>query len=84
MVSNQYNTTPSAYCSRMRNETAWGGGPEIVCISNVLKRPIHVFELYTRPFSPETFELKICAEFGSPLYDNPLLQPFRILCADGR
>jgi len=29
----------------MRRLTEWGGGPEIVVLANVLRRPIHVYEL---------------------------------------
>lgn len=29
----------------MRQASVWGGGPEIVALSNALCRPIHVYEL---------------------------------------
>lgn len=29
----------------MRQSSVWGGGPEIVALSNALSRPIHVYEL---------------------------------------
>lgn len=29
----------------MRSDTMWGGGGEVVGLTNVLKRPIHVYEL---------------------------------------
>ncbi len=33
------------YCELMAKDAYWGGGPEIVALCNVLKRPIHVYEL---------------------------------------
>lgn len=29
----------------MRSDTMWGGGGEVVGLTNVLQRPIHVYEL---------------------------------------
>lgn len=34
-----------AYCEWLRSSSAWGGGPEIVALSNALRRPIFVYEL---------------------------------------
>ncbi|KAJ1450022.1 hypothetical protein M885DRAFT_533625 [Pelagophyceae sp. CCMP2097] len=34
-----------AYCAKLRTPHAWGGGPEIVALSNALQRPIHVYEI---------------------------------------
>lgn len=42
----QYGITGSEYCELMRQESYWGGGPEIVALCNVLQRPIHVYELH--------------------------------------
>lgn len=42
----QYGISGSEYCDLMRQESYWGGGPEIVALCNVLQRPIHVYELY--------------------------------------
>ena len=41
----QYDITGEEYCTLMRKDSYWGGGPEIVALCNVLKRPIHVYEL---------------------------------------
>jgi len=41
----QYDLDGDEYCDLMRKESYWGGGPEIVALSNVLRRPIHVYEL---------------------------------------
>jgi hypothetical protein len=41
----QYGITPEEYCDLMEQDSYWGGGPELVALCNVLKRPIHVFEL---------------------------------------
>ncbi|KAL3756271.1 hypothetical protein ACHAWU_007222 [Discostella pseudostelligera] len=44
-AASQYGITPEEYCDLMEQDSYWGGGPEIVALCNVLKRPIHVFEL---------------------------------------
>ena len=41
----QYDLTGEQYCEQMRRDSYWGGGPEIVALCNVLRRPIHVYEL---------------------------------------
>lgn len=41
----QYDLTAEEYCDQMRRDSYWGGGPEIVALCNVLRRPIHVYEL---------------------------------------
>lgn len=41
----QYDLTGEEYCEQMRRDSYWGGGPEIVALCNVLRRPIHVYEL---------------------------------------
>lgn len=41
----QYDLTGEEYCELMRKDSYWGGGPEIVALCNLLKRPIHVYEL---------------------------------------
>lgn len=41
----QYDLTGEEYCVQMRRDAYWGGGPEIVALCNVLRRPIHVYEL---------------------------------------
>lgn len=46
-AASQYDLSPKEYCDQMRNDSYWGGGPEIVALCNFLKRPIHVYELYS-------------------------------------
>jgi hypothetical protein len=41
----QYGMTADEYCELMKEESYWGGGPEICALCNFLKRPIHVYEL---------------------------------------
>lgn len=82
MVSANYNMTDGEYLQQMLVANTWGGGPEIVALSNHLKRPIHVYELHTHGTIRKEFQLKICAKFGSPTFDEK--RPLQILCADGR
>ena len=44
-AASQYGISPEEYCDLMEKDSYWGGGPEIVALCNVLKRPIHVYEL---------------------------------------
>lgn len=44
----QYNISSIEYCNIMEQEYYWGGGVEIVALCNVLKRPIHVYELTSK------------------------------------
>ena len=45
-AATQYSISGSNYCESMREESSWGGGPEIVALCDVLERPIHVYELH--------------------------------------
>jgi hypothetical protein len=45
-AASQYGISGTEYCALMRQESYWGGGPEIVALCNVLQRPIHVYELH--------------------------------------
>ena len=82
MVAANYNMTDSEYLQQMLIPNTWGGGPEIVALSNHFKRPIHVYELHAHGTIRKQFQLKICAKFGSPAFDSKT--PLQILCADGR
>jgi hypothetical protein len=72
----------SEYLQQMLLPNTWGGGPEIVALSNYYERPIHVYELYTNGFFFKKFQLNAVAKFGSPKFDSK--SPLQILCADGR
>lgn len=43
----QYNTSSSEYLRCMRDERYWGGGPELLVLSELLQLPICVYELAT-------------------------------------
>ncbi|RYH17672.1 hypothetical protein EON65_28260, partial [archaeon] len=45
IVGEHYNMTPSEYCTQMLCSATWGGGPEIVALSNHFQCPIHVYNL---------------------------------------
>lgn len=44
----QQELTEDGYCEWLRSPNAWGGGPEIVALSNALKRPIFVYEVLSQ------------------------------------
>ena len=52
IASSQYDISGEEYCGCMRKDGYWGGGPEIVALCNVLRRPIHVYELIDIKPSP--------------------------------
>jgi hypothetical protein len=90
MVADNYNMNRTEYCTKMLDPKSWGGGPEIVALSNYFQCPIHVYQLstssalnlnfFTNKNNP--FKLDLCAKFGSPAFDSKY--PIQILCADGR
>jgi hypothetical protein len=90
-AAQQYGLTAEEYCAAMQQDCVWGGGPEIVALSNVLERPIHVYELAVLQSQSQqqeqeqpndAFCLRRMACFGSPKFDRrPALH---ILSADSR
>jgi hypothetical protein len=48
MIADHYSIKPEEYCSQLRDPRAWGGGPEIVALSNHFQCPIHVYQLCTQ------------------------------------
>ncbi len=78
-VAAQYNITKETYIEVMRQGGVWGGGPEIVALVNLLKRPVHVYELRS---TKGQFCLRRMACFGSPQFDS--CEKLHILSADSR
>jgi hypothetical protein len=78
-AASQYGISGTEYCQLMRQDSYWGGGPEIVALCNVLQRPIHVYELYVKN---KQFVLRRMACFGSPKFDRN--RALHILSADSR
>jgi OTU-like cysteine protease len=78
-VASSFQMTIEYYCADMRRSSVWGGGPEIVALSNCLKRPIYVYELAV---ADQKFCLRRLARFGSPRYESKT--PLHILSADSR
>ena len=97
-AASQYGITSQEYCDLMEQDSYWGGGPEIVALCNVLKRPIHVYELVVSDDRRDSqyqeiasvpehlvnkqFCLRRMATFGSPKFNDK--EPLRILSADSR
>lgn len=80
-AASPYGCTPEEYCHTMRQESFWGGGPEVVALCNLLQRPIHIYELYPHKKNRE-FRLRRMACFGSPKFDRN--EALHILSADSR
>jgi hypothetical protein len=85
-AAQQYGLTADEYCASMQQDCVWGGGPEIVALSNLLQRPIHVYELAIQqqrpPGTAPAFCLRRMACFGSPKFDRRTA--LHILSADSR
>jgi hypothetical protein len=84
-AASQYGLSGEEYCHLMRKDSYWGGGPEIVALVNVLRRPIHVYELCSAGANGSRdgrFWLRRMACFGSPKFDRR--EPLHILSADSR
>jgi len=75
-----FNVSPEKYCETMRQESYWGGGPEIAALCNLLRRPIHVYELYSH--GKQEFCFRRMAYLGSPRFDRK--EALHILSADSR
>lgn len=85
-IAASYNVSVEKYCSAMLHPKTWGGGPEIVALSNHLQCPIFVYQLAheRRGFFDwrKRFCLKLSAKFGFLAFrDKP---PICLLCVDGR
>mmetsp|Transcript_10971 Transcript_10971/g.15809 ORF Transcript_10971/g.15809 Transcript_10971/m.15809 type:complete len:354 (-) Transcript_10971:482-1543(-) len=82
----QFNISGEEYCHLMKQDAYWGGGPEIVALSNFLCRPIHVYKLASEEQVDDEgggkFVLRRMACFGSPKFDRK--EPLHILSADSR
>ncbi len=81
LCADEYNMTCQEYLVRMKRPEVWGGGPEIVALSNELKLPIYVYELWTRQWFPNEFNLQCTVRFEAPGVST---LPIHILSADGR
>lgn len=85
MASDQYNLTKNEYCRIMLDPKTWGGGPEIIALSNFFHCPIHIYQLNST-FCPNTCKQQFClslfAKVGSPVFDN--VPAMHLLCCDGR
>jgi hypothetical protein len=89
--ASQYGMSVQEYCDAMRQDGVWAGGPEIVALCNVLKRPIHLYELHVddndnqdsseRPRTAQFCLRRMCC-FGSPRFDSQ--EAIHVLSADSR
>jgi hypothetical protein len=92
--ADQYGISSQEYCETMRQDGVWAGGPEIVALCNLLKRPIHLYELHVTTTTTTTsngdnnnskqkqFCLRRMCCFGSPKYDSR--EAIHVLSADSR
>lgn len=62
---------------QLQGPALWGGGPELVCLANILRRPIEIFEMES------VGSIRRAGIFGSPLFDDPLQRLDLARSADG-
>lgn len=82
-----YGISGSEYCDLMRQESYWGGGPEIVALCNALQRPIHVYELHVPEDGNDNCLTKRGKRYqrrvsfrGSPINSSPSFVLRRMAC----
>lgn len=62
-AASQYGISSQEYCDLMEQDSYWGGGPEIVALCNVLKRPIHVYELVAASRKSSSLDMdRVCRD----------------------
>lgn len=76
----QYDLTPEEYCATMEEDCVWGGGPEIVALSNILQRPIHVYELAVEDTSEDNSGEKSTGSQNSLSQKRPTFVLRRMAC----
>lgn len=71
VAASPYGCTAEEYCAAMRQESVWGGGPEVVALCNLLKRPIHMYDLY--PYKKRDFKLRRMVVLRSLIARKPCI-----------
>ncbi len=70
MAASEYNLTGNEYCQLMLQKGTWGGGPEIIAISNLLQCPIQIYQAKVSSNHSNSFILqKVCC-FGSDFFSS--------------
>lgn len=79
--SQKEKITPEEYVRRLRLEGVvgglYGGGPELTVLSNVLRRPISIYELSnqndhdTNGNAQDQQNIRCCGVFGAGIFDDP-------------
>ena len=79
--SQKEGITPEEYVRRLRLEGSlgglYGGGPELTVLSNVLRRPISIYELsnqndaFTNNNTQDQQNIRCCGVFGAGVFDDP-------------
>lgn len=74
-AAKQEGVSPEEYLEMLRNGTLYGGGPELTVLSNVLRRPISIYELDgdSRMIQGETVQpIQCMGVFGKNTFDDAL------------
>ena len=83
------NVESTEYLEMLRNGTLQGGGPELTCLSNILRRPISIYELkwneaynFENVTIPDVCEIQCVGSFGDVFIDPIADIPDHALLSD--
>jgi len=79
LAADEYGLSSDEYLSSMRDESVWGGGPEIMALASELQRQVVVLEPDEK--MDDVCFLKVRARFGESIFDNGSNTVY-ILCAN--
>eukprot|EP00984_Skeletonema_dohrnii_P011863 scaffold4759_cov99-Skeletonema_dohrnii-CCMP3373.AAC.2 len=80
LAAEEYGLSSDEYLKSMRDDSVWGGGPEIMALASELQRQVVVLEPYEKMDDGACF-LKVRARFGESIFDNGSNAVY-ILCAN--
>eukprot|EP00984_Skeletonema_dohrnii_P011859 scaffold4758_cov79-Skeletonema_dohrnii-CCMP3373.AAC.2 len=80
LAAEEYGLSSDEYLTSMRDESVWGGGPEIMALVSELQRQVVVLEPDEKMDDGVCF-LKVRARFGESMFDNGSNTVY-ILCAN--
>lgn len=70
LAADPYGISSDEYLTSMRDESVWGGGPEIIALASELKRQIVVLEQDESASSSGVCFLKVRARFGDAVFND--------------
>ena len=72
IAAEQYGISSTEYLTSMRDESVWGGGPEIIALASELQRQVILLEPETNDLYSDGHFLKIRARLGDDHVSNAI------------